>query len=203
MEFERVVRPDTVACLAAYDVALEFASPALLAHSVRAWYWAVGLAEQDGVRFDAELVYVAAVLHDIGLTPAFDNVGLPFEEAGGLVASVLGAGAGWDSHRRRRVGEAIERHMWPSVDARFDPEGHLLEIATSLDIRGVRADDLPADYVAAVLRAHPRGALAEEFDACITDQAHRKPQSQARRLLDGGLRGALRDNPLERLGPSH
>ena len=37
----------------------------------------------------------------------------------------------------------IVRHNWPSVDPALDLEGHLLEIATGLNISGARADVLP------------------------------------------------------------
>ena len=53
--------------------------------------------------------------------------------------------------------------MWREVDPAEDPEGHLLEIATALDISGARADVLPSAFVAEVLAAHPRGALGAEF----------------------------------------
>ncbi len=45
--------------------------------------------------------------------------------------------------------------------------------------------------------AHPRGELAAEFGACVTDQASRKPETAARRLLDGGVLAKLAANPLE------
>jgi hypothetical protein len=64
----------------------------------------------------------------------FDNYALPFEEAGGHVAWVFGAAAGWPVERRGRVREVIVRHIWDEVDVAQDPEGHLLEISTSMDI---------------------------------------------------------------------
>jgi hypothetical protein len=94
--------------------------------------------------------------------------------------------------------EIIERHMQPEVDPRQDPDGHLLEMATGLDISGRRADVLPPDLVAAVLRAHPRGSLGSDFGACLQDQAVRKPGSQAARLVSNGLLERLATNPLER-----
>jgi hypothetical protein len=108
------------------------------------------------------------------------------------------AGAGWPPARRDRVVEVIERHMAVEVDPADDPEGHLLEIATALDISGARAGVLPGDYVAAVLRAHPRGDLAAEFTACVVDQAARKPASQAARIVAGGVAAKLAAHPLER-----
>lgn len=191
--------PDTPATRAALAVTERFCTTALREHSIRSWYWACGFAATTGVEpGDPELLAVAALLHDVGLTPAFDAVTLPFETAGGNVGWALTAGAGWPPGRRERVVEVIERHMWPEVDPTDDPEGHLLEIATALDISGARADVLPRDFVAEVLAAHPRGDLGAEFTACISDQAARKPGSQAARILAGGLAAKLAAHPLER-----
>jgi len=66
------------------------------------------------------------VLHDIGLVDDFDSHTVPFEEAGGSVAWVFAAGAGWPAERRARVSEIVVRHMWDDVDVTLDPESHLL-----------------------------------------------------------------------------
>ena len=71
-------------------------------------------AKLDDVKFDLELFYVAAMLYDVGLTRPFDAHEMPFEEAGGHVAWVFGAAAGWPDDRRNRVAQVIEKH----IDAR-------------------------------------------------------------------------------------
>jgi hypothetical protein len=189
--------PQTQAARAAREIAAAYHSPALLNHVLRSWLWAEAFAATEGREgVDHELLYVAAVLHDLGIAPEFDNVALSYEEAGGHVAGALAAGAGWPAGRRQRVLDVIVRHNWPAVDPGFDLEGYLLETATGLDISGARADALPADFVQGVLAAHPRLTLAEEFTACVTDQAARKPATQARRIVDGGVAAKLANHPL-------
>jgi HD domain len=189
--------PSSPAAVAAREVAAEYCSPALFNHSERSYYFAVGFASVLALDFDAELLYVSALLHDLGLTSAFDNHRMAFETAGGHAAWVLTAGAGWPTARRRRAREVIERHMWPSVDPAFDPEGHLLEIATALDISGSRPDVLPRNFLNEVLARHPRLGLGAEFTASLTDQAERKSDTPAARLVAGGLAEKLRGHPLE------
>lgn len=189
--------PDTAEVRAAQELAERYLTPALAAHSVRSWYWAAGFADALGLAPDRELLAVAALLHDIGLAEEFDAVRTPYEIAGGHVAAVFGAGAGWPRSRQLRLIEVIERHNWPEVDPAMDVEGHLLEIATALDISGARPDVLPSDYLAAVLAAYPRGTLAADFGDRVAEQAARKPTSHAARLLAGGLRDKLARNPLE------
>jgi HD domain len=193
-------RPDTPAANGALALATQYQSTAITAHAIRSWLWAEGFAVVEDLReVDHELLYVAALLHDIGTVPEYDNHTISYEHAGGHVGVALTAGAGWVAGRRQRVLDVIVRHNWPSVDPGFDPEGHLLETATGLDISGARPDALPQEFLREVLSAHPRGALAQEFTACVLDQAERKPDTAARRLVDNGVATKLRDNPLERL----
>jgi HD domain len=189
--------PVTPACRAALDVATAYCSPALLNHSVRAYLWAAGYALEQGIAFDAELLYVSAMLHDLALVQEFDNNSLPFEEAGGHVAWVFGAAAGWPRERRRRAAEIIVRHMWNVVDLATDPEGHLLELSTGMDISGRRIEDIPPDLRAEVLVRYPRLGLAEEFIASFEDQATRKPLCRAAQFVRNGLAARLVANPLE------
>jgi hypothetical protein len=102
-------------------------------------------------------------------------------------------------HRRTRALEVIVRHNWPSVDPAADVEGYLLEIATSLDISGTRRDVLPEPFLRAVLAEYPRLDLARDFGTSVEDQAVRKPDSAAARLVAGGLTFKLANHPLENL----
>lgn len=193
--------PDTAAARAALEIATAYHSPSLLNHVQRSWLWAEGFGTLRGLDAgaDHELLHVSALLHDLGIVPEFDNHTLAYEDAAGHVAIALTAGAGWEPERRTRAHEVIVRHNWPEVDPAMDAEGHLLEIATALDISGARADELPLEFRREVLAAFPRLDLAAEFGACVVDQAERKPGTSARRLVDGGVERKLRDNPLERI----
>ena len=192
--------PDTLAARGALEVAGEYLSESLINHSMRSWYWAVGFAALEKRRgIDEELLYTSAILHDIGLADEFDNNTLAYEVAGGHVAWALTSGAGWDKGRRTRALEIIIRHNWPSVDPAMDLEGYLLEIATGLDISGSRPDALPEDFRREVIAAYPRLDLAAQFGACVGEQAARKPDTAAARLLANGLVAKLARNPLETL----
>jgi hypothetical protein len=197
MRFADVRVPASQAAAAAREVAAEYCSSALLNHSERSYYFAVGFGSVLELDYDDELLYVSALLHDLGLTEAFDNHRLAFETAGGHAAWVLTAGAGWPVDRRRRALEVIERHMWPAVDPDQDPEGHLLEIATGLDISGSRPAALPRPFITEVLDRLPRLDLGREFTDCLADQAARKPDTAAARLVTGGLADRLAHHPLE------
>ena len=189
--------PDTAACRSALEIATEYCSAALLNHSVRSYLWAAHLGVARAMSVDAELLYVAAVLHDLGLLAEFDNHALPFEVGGGHVAAVFAAGAGWPAQRRRRVADVIVAHMADSVDPGVDAEGFLLERATAFDISGREPENFPEALRAAVLDRYPRLDLAQEFIACFEEQARRKSGSQAAAAVRAGIAGRLAANPLE------
>ena len=71
--------PQSPAAAAALSVASRFYSPALLNHCVRSYLWGTVYAAAHSIAFDDELYYVAAMIHDIGLTIPFDSHTLPFE----------------------------------------------------------------------------------------------------------------------------
>jgi hypothetical protein len=192
--------PDSAASRAAVEVATAYHSPALLHHCVRSYLWAAWYGQRNGIGFDAELLCVASMLHDLGLAAQFDSHTVPFELAGGHVAWVFGAGAGWPVDRRIRAGEIIERHMWDAVDPVADPEGHLLELSTGLDISGRNPDRWPAELRRVVVDRYPRLGLAGEFVACFEDQARRKPTSSAATAVRNGIAARIAGNVLDHAG---
>jgi HD domain len=190
--------PETAVAAAAREVLAQYSTPALVNHCVRSYLLAASLAAIDRLDVDVELLYVASLLHDIGLEPAFDSHTLPFEDAGGHVAWVFAAGAGWSPERRDHAAHVIVAHM-RGTDPAIDPEGHLLDLATGLDIGGRNADRWPAELLAELVSAHPRLDLAERFTACFRDQAARKPDSSAAAAVRNGIADRLATNPLDAL----
>ena len=194
--------PDTAAAAAADQVARRYCSSALYVHSNRSYPWGLAYAESEALPFDVELFYVAAMLHDIGLTPPFDAHEMPFEAADGQVAWVFAAAAGWPDERRDRVAQVIEKHMWRSVERHEDVEGHLLEVATGIDVSGRGLELISPERRTEVVTAWPRLDLATEFHQCFSAQGERNPTSRAADLVRGGLADALRDHPLEATRPT-
>jgi hypothetical protein len=192
--------PQSPAAVAALAVATRFCSPALLNHCVRSYLWGVMYASAHEIAFDDELYYVSALLHDIGLTEAFDSHRSAFEEAGGSLAWVFGVAAGWSKERAARVDEIIVLHMRDDVTAVVDPESHLLQVATSWEIVGRRPELFPPEARAETLARYPWSGFGAEFLACFQDQARRKPRSAAAASVSRDVAGRIAANPLDRLG---
>jgi len=198
MRLADLPQPTTPAAILADEVLHRFSPPALVNHCHRAYRLAAALALQDGLEVDWELLYVASLLHDLALEPAFDNHALPFEEAGGHLAWVFAAGAGWTVERRDHAAAVIVAHM-VGTDPAVDPEGHLLDLSTGLDISGRNIERWPEPLLLELLAEFPRLDLADRFGACFRDQAERKPDSSAGQAVRSGLTERLAANPLEAL----
>ncbi|MEU9301312.1 HD domain-containing protein [Streptomyces sp. NPDC048269] len=191
---------DTPSARAALEIASEYADADLLNHSVRSYAFGAQYAEAHGLAYDAELLYVSALVHDLGLTAPFDSHTLPFEEAGGHVARVLTAGLGWPAARRARAAEVIVLHMRDDVSAAEDVESHLLQVGTSADVSGLRVSEFAPSFTAGLLAAYPRGDFGASFLALVEDQAERKPDCAAAAYVAGGAATRIAANPLERFG---
>ena len=189
--------PQTAACTAALSVATRFYSPALLNHCIRSYLWGTMYATAHGITFDHELLYVSAMLHDIGLTDPFDSHRVAFEEAGGDLAWVFGVAAGWPADRAARAAEVIVLHMRDDVSAAADPESHILQVATGWDVVGRRPEEFPTGARAEILARYPRQGFGSEFLACFEDQARRKPSSAAAASVANNGAERIKANPLD------
>ena len=160
-DLEQLRVPDTEAARAAEALAAEGQSVALTNHGIRSYGFGALLGLREGRTFDAEAFYVAGLLHDIGLVPAFDR-GNRFEDDGAAVARELLLEVGWDTVRTDKAAHAIRDH-WDGPDDENDVESLLLAYGTSVDVGGWRIADFTPTTVDAFLDAAPRCGFKEHF----------------------------------------
>jgi hypothetical protein len=172
-DLEQLCVPDTAAAREAEELSRASSSESLVNHGFRSYAWGALLGISDGMRFDAELFYIASLLHDIGLTETYDR-GNCFESDGADAARELLHGLGWPTDRAERVGRAIYLHMH-DVAAGDPPEAHLLAFGTSVDVSGRRFADIDEQSRGVVLDEYPRFGFKRHFVELFTDQAARKP----------------------------
>jgi hypothetical protein len=180
-ELDRLQIPDSAASREAERLCAE-APPAIVNHSQRSYVWGAILAAHDRIRYDVELLYIGALLHDIGFAePQHAPDGRPccFTLTGANVAVDLGARFGWDEHRCELAAQAITLHLNLYVGPQYGAEAHLLYAGTRLDATGFRHWDLEPDAVGAVLTRHPRLDMKRDFVEMMGKQARGTPGSRA------------------------
>jgi hypothetical protein len=158
--------PDTAMARRAEAWCREASPPFLVNHCLRAFAWGRLIAAHDRVAFDEEALYVACLLHDLGLTeraaPA-DPV-VCFGVSGGEAARAALLGAGWPAERVDLVAEAICLHLNVRVGLRHGPVAYLVRAGSAFDVIGARYRALPPAAVEAVLASHPRLGFKREME---------------------------------------
>lgn len=187
--------PDSSVAKRARELIGDREPPFLVNHSIRSYAWAVALASVDHLEFDPEILYVAALLHDIGLVPEFDKGGC-FEFDGAEFGEGLGLELGLGEGPARAVRAAIELHMAAVLPPEARAEDLLLSDSTGVDVRGRRLDEIPPSLVPKVVEAFPRLHFKREFSRLFVDQA-RKPGCRAAEMVAAGMLGQIQAAPFE------
>lgn len=188
--------PDSAAAVLGGELSARVSPPFLFNHAVRTFAWGCMLAEADGVGFDRELYLVASLLHDLGLTEAYDGPRC-FEHESAAAAAGLARQAGWDRGRVEVLAEAVRLHMQGRVIPEDGPEAYLLTEATSCDVGGHRFAALDPDRRAVVLALAPRLGFKVGFTRLVRDQARRKPGCMADLWLERGLAERIAAAPFD------
>jgi hypothetical protein len=187
---------DSALARRARELIADAAAPFLVNHSVRCYAWAVELAGHDGLRFDPELLYVSAMLHDIGLVPAFDLGGC-YEVDGAIAAQQLVGEAGGPDRRARAIYDVIARHDDEVLPPDPAPEVVLLWDSAGTDVTGHRLADIRPAIIPRLLAAYPRVGFKREFTALLVDQARRKPTCPAAEMVAAGMLEEIASAPFD------
>ena len=132
-------------------------SDLLFRHSVRVYYWGALAGKRHGLRFDPELLYAAAMFHDIGITPHYHGSQLRFEVDGANAARHFLRGHGIAEGDIERVWLAIALHTTPGIPEHMHPEIALVQAGAGMDMAGRNFDQFTEAERAAVIAAQPRG----------------------------------------------
>lgn len=148
--------PDSKLACAAAELAFSVSPQNLYNHCIRTYLFAALVFKKSGTRFDEELTFVAAALHDLGLVEEFMSPDEPFEVDGADAAQNFLRDRRVSSKRAEIVWDAIALHMYPKIARRKAPEVAAISIGAGIDASGNGLADLAAGDVAEVIGAYPR-----------------------------------------------
>jgi hypothetical protein len=146
------------------------------------------------MRYDEELLYVGCVLHDIGLTPRFDDPVRAFEQVSADTCAELAKRHGWALPRRYRLHRAVVLHMAPTLPPAEETEVLLLEAGVACDVTGTRSRQVSGRAVEELLARYPRAGFKREFTQLLRSEAAHKPLTHAALQLQG-LEQRIADAP--------
>ncbi|MDT0344824.1 HD domain-containing protein [Streptomyces litchfieldiae] len=181
--------PDLPTARRAVEHAQSHESEPVANHSVRSYLFAVLLAEHQGLRagadFDADLLFHACVLHDLGTSPSAPGQER-FEVEGADMAADFLTAQGYGTRDVDLVWEAIALHTSPGIAERRGPLARLTRGGIAGDF-GIGVDFVTDAQAEAVHLRHPRLNMASALVDDIVTHAARSPRNAPRFTIAGEL----------------
>jgi len=154
--------PDSETCSLALQL-VDDVSPAFLTnHCIRSYLFARELAAAKGMRSDAdyvdEVVFLACILHDLGITD-YGSGDQRFEVEGADAAARFLRGSGVAEDRIATVWQSIALHTSVGLAERFGTVHSIVMGGISLDVNGIEKDRLSPGFAERAHSAFPRQKL--------------------------------------------
>src|SRR3569833_100681 len=105
--------PDSTMARQATELVRDTATPLLFNHSSRVYCFASLSGERQKIAFDPELLYIASMFHDLGLTARYNSPSDGFEVDGAIAAREVLRQHGFDLQLVDSVWAAFALHSTP------------------------------------------------------------------------------------------
>jgi HD superfamily phosphodiesterase len=172
-----IVIPDTALVRDATAFIRGAEDDVLFHHSRRVFLFGALHGRRLGLVPDPQLLYVAAMFHDLGLTARYGTSTQRFELDGADAAREFLLERGVERSDADKVWLGIALHSTPEVPARLDPETALLAAGVKTDVVGVGLEALDPEAVDAVTAAHPRPDFKNRILAAFNDGMKHRPDT--------------------------
>jgi hypothetical protein len=160
-------------------LATEFARsaypPYLFNHAVRTFLFGSLVGRASGQKYDEEILYLACILHDLGLTDRFQDES-PFEIQGAETARKFLEELGYSKEKLGTVWDGIAMHSSP-IGQFKQPEIALVGEGAGSDAIGPDLSQIKKGDLAEIVRAFPRLKFKEAFVKTCADVARKHPRA--------------------------
>jgi HD domain len=169
--------PDSKLTREATGLLREFSTSLLFNHSHRVFFWADEQGRQAGQHFDAELLFICAAFHDLGLLKKFSSESDRFEvDSANAVRQFL------EHHqvptaRIQTAWDAIALHTTPGIAAYKPIEVELLYNGVGLDVLGIGYQEFPEDVRNKIVAEYPRIDFKRNIAKAFLDGFEHKTQT--------------------------
>lgn len=157
-EVKDILPPDTAIAREATVIARDASSQAMFHHCLRAYFWAK-LLDADTRVYDDEGVFVACMLHDLGLTEHYRLQGDEqqcFTSVGAQMTQALAARHQWSERRMNIAASAITLHLNVIIGDEHGKEAQMVRAGSGGDVAGLGLDVLHRDQIDEVIGRYPR-----------------------------------------------
>jgi HD domain len=171
-----VAIPDSALAREATELVRDVESDLLYHHSLRVFVFGSLQGRRRELAYDPELLYVAAMFHDLGLVEGYRSADDRFEVDGANAARDFLAERGVPAEAVSIVWDAIALHTTPGIPEHKEPEVALVTAGVELDVLGLGYDDISDAQREEILGALPRvdfkQRIIEAFGAGVAHKPH-------------------------------
>lgn len=133
-------------------------------------------------KYDEEMFFLGAVLHDLGLVEQFVREDR-FEIDGADAAADFLSRQGYSDRKIAVIWDAIALHTTPGVPQRKQPEIALVQLGAGIDIGAIPRSLLTPETVDIILAEYPRLGFKKAMLEAMGAVVRRKPMSGAINLM--------------------
>jgi hypothetical protein len=176
------IRPiDSKLARAATELCRDVSPSYLFNHAMRTFLFGALIGRAGGQTWDAELLYLACILHDLGLTPRFAG-DMPFEIQGADAAVRFLREGGLAKAKSVTVWDAIAMHPY-AMATHKRPEIALVAAGAAADVVGSDLSRLTSNDRDEVVRAYPRLQFKHAFVSTCADVVRQHPRGASRSFM--------------------
>lgn len=147
-------------------------------HSTRVHYFGSLAGKRRGLRFDPELLYFAAIFHDMGLTPRYSGTSDRFEVDGANSARGFLRQHNISQPEIDTVWTAIALHTTPGIPQYMHPVVALLTNGVEMDVLGIDYSEFSDTDREAIVAMYPRTErFKEDIIQAFFDCIKHKPET--------------------------
>jgi hypothetical protein len=167
--------PDSKLAQQAAELVRQHETEMLFNQAVRVYMFGAIKGLRQKLKFDTELLYIAAQFHDLGLVDAYHTDTKRFEVDGANAAREFLRSRGIPDPKSDLVWEAIALHTTPGIPQYMRPEIALTNAGVLVDVVGIGYDEYSSEQRGQVIAAFPRGDFKHEFIKLQLCSALKKP----------------------------
>jgi hypothetical protein len=155
--------PDSTIAQQATELLLEHGTEFIYNHSLRVFLFSSLNGQRHGLKYDAELLYVSAVFHDLGLVPHYSSPDKRFEVDGANAARDFLKGHGLPPASLQLVWDTIALHTTIGIAEYKEAEVALMYSGVGLDVMGEGYEHLSAEHREAIISTFPRDNFKQKI----------------------------------------
>lgn len=174
--------PDTQICIAAMELARDHSPPFLFNHVMRTFFFGRAAGAVQKSKYDEEILFLGAVLHDLGLVEKFIREDR-FEIDGADAASDFLSKQGYSDKKIAVIWDAIALHTTPGIPQRKQPEIALVQLGAGIDVGAVPRSFVTPETVEIVLAEYPRIGYKKAMLQAMSEVIRRKPATGVINLM--------------------